>query len=147
MGLDNGLMIKAKTLDASRYLEANFEDLRDRFCSDGPAYEFWYGRKDWNVRAKFLSVFHDKEYDGSGGDIYLTIADLVQVREIFKYFLDEKHWYEDRDRAFGSGSIWTWEQSLRSTAEAIYNITRFLEDVYDEEFTDEDFEIWFYDSY
>ena len=143
MGLDNGLMIKAKTLDASRWLEQGYKDLNE----NGTIYEFWYGRKDWNVRAKFLDTFHDKGYDGEGGDIYLTIADLVQVREIFKYFLDETHWYEDQGGIMHGGSIWTWEESLRSTAEAIWNITRFLEDVYDKGFTDEDFEIWFYDSY
>jgi len=141
MGLDNGLVIKAKTLNAFNWLKEYYEDIKDKFSSNGDEYEFWYGRKDWNVRHKFLEVFRDKGYDGEGGDIVLNIVDLIRARDVFKYFLNEDNWRVD------GTSIWTWEEELRSIAEAIYWITKFLEDVYDEGFTDEDFEIWFYDSY
>lgn len=141
MGLDNGIVVKAKTLRGSRFLEKYFSYL-DKF--DG-GYELAYWRKCYNVRGKILECVKNA-YDA--GDFELDTTDLVQVLEVMKYFLDKEHWYED------GGSIWTWEEQLRNTANIIYNITRFLEyiedgdgDVPEDEVSAEDFEITWYDSY
>ena len=57
------------------------------------------------------------------------------------YFLTKKNWLRD------GSSIWTWEQQLHNTADIIYLITEFMEDIEDEGITDDDIEIHFYDSY
>ena len=141
MGLDNGIIVKAKTLRGSKFLEKYFSHL-DKLDS---GYELAYWRKCYNVRSKILERVKNA-YDA--GEFELNTTDLVQVLEVMKYFLDREHWYED------GGSIWTWEQQLRNTADIIYNITKFLEyiedgdgDVPEDEVSAEDFEITWYDSY
>lgn len=149
MGLDNGLRIMPKTLKASRFLEKNFNSLKNEYTAN--TYEFGYWRKCWNIRSAILNTFVDKEYNGEGGDIDLTISDLVTFRDVMKYFLIEEHWHQGDH----GGSIWTWEQAIRGIADTIYWITEFLQYVEDgsdddefyEDFTDEDFDIYFYDSY
>ena len=148
MGLDNGLRIMPKTLKASRFLEKNFGSLKDEYTAN--TYEFGYWRKCWNIRSAVLEAFGDKEHNSDDEDIDLTISDLVTFRDIMKHFLIEENWYQG-----GRGSIWTWEQSIRGIANTIYWITEFLQYVEDgsdddelyEDFTDEDFDIYFYDSY
>jgi hypothetical protein len=140
MGLDNGIVIRGKTKKGEEFLKRNFYNLRDSF-----EYEFGYWRKCWNIRAAFLDDFRNNGYDGQGGYLYLTIDDLKKVcNKTLKQFLDENNWeYE------GSTShIFTWIEELPSIAGAMRNIYIFLEGFYDEkDLNEEDFEIYFYDSY
>lgn len=141
MGLDNGIMVKPKTLRGSRFLEKYFSHL-DKVGSN---YELAYWRKCYNVRSKILENV-ENAHNAEDSKLYLT--DLVQVLEVMKYFLIRDHWYED------GGSIWTWEEQLRNTADIIYNLTRFIEyledgdgDYPEDEISEDDFEIIWYDSY
>ena len=65
-----------------------------------------------------------------------------------KYFLIEDHWYDD-----GGSSIWSWHESIGGIANCIYSIREFLADLQyeneglDKPLNDEDFTIFFYDSY
>ena len=140
MGLDNGLMVRAKTIKGARFLEQNYANIKDDCFAN--SYEFGYWRKCWNIRHKVLNTFKNKGYDGMGGDLILNIADLVTFRDIMKYFLIEENW-----RNSDYGSIWSWEESISGIAKTIYWITQFLEDVEYEGLSDTDFEIYFYDSY
>lgn len=141
MGLDNGIIVKAKTLRGSRFLEKYFSYL-DKL---GNGYELAYWRKCYNVRSKILEWVKNA-YDA--GEFELNLTDLVQVLDVMKYFLDKEHWYEE------GGSIWTWEEQLRNIADVIYNVTKFVEyledgegDLPEDEVSAEDFEILWYDSY
>lgn len=141
MGLDNGIIVKAKTLRGSRFLEKYFSHL-DKL---GNGYELAYWRKCYNVRSKILEWVKNA-YDA--GEFELNLTDLVQVLDVMKYFLDKEHWYEE------GGSIWTWEEQLRNIADVIYNVTKFVEyledgegDLPEDEVSAEDFEILWYDSY
>ena len=141
MGLDNGIIVKAKTLRGSKFLEKYFSNLD----KDGPTYELAYWGKCYNVRSKIL-LYADNAHNA--GEDKLNLADLVQVLEIMKYFLIKDHWCED------GGSIWTWEEQLRNTADIIYNLTRFSEyledgegDYPEDEISEDDFDIIWYDSY
>lgn len=138
IGLDNGLIIKPKTTDGASFLAENFPGLKEHYSSE-EKYKFGYWRKCWNLRARFFEYF-PPEYSESY-HIYLTIGDLIVVIEkVLKYFLDENNW----DRA---DSIWEWEIQLPHIAETIRDLRFFLQDIKDEGLGNEDFEIYFYDSY
>ncbi len=141
MGLDNGILIKPKTLKGSRFLEKYFSHL-DKI---GPNYELAYWRKCYNVRHKIFE-YVENACDAGESELYLT--DLVQVLEVMKYFLVREHWYDE------NGSVWTWEEQLRNTADIIYNLTKFIEyledgegDLPEDEVSEDDFKIIWYDSY
>lgn len=142
MGLDNGILIKGKTLKGKEFLKEHF----DRLEKYGDSYEIAYWRKCYNVRGRFLNTFSNKEYDGGGGDIHLNVEELYDVVEhVMKHFLNEDNWIEGN--SFSNGSIWTWTEQLHNTAEIIYNIRKFLEFYKESELSNDDFEIIFYDSY
>lgn len=142
MGLDNGILIKGKTLKGKFFLKEHFDNLK----TYGNSYEIAYWRKCWNIRDKFLEVFSDKDYDRQGGEIHLDVEELYDVVEhILKYFLIEDNWIEGN--GFVIGSIWTWEEQLRNIADIIYNIRKFLELYKEAGLDNNDFDIIFYDSY
>lgn len=140
MGLDNGLVIRAKSYDGNQFLE-DFASYHPefRFESYFGGYELAYWRKCWNVRNEFMLAF-DQIEDGDGG--ILSVADLYTVKQIMISFLNKNNWDN-----LGSGSIWTWEESLSNTARIIYLVTELIEDIDEANITDEDIEIEFYDSY
>ena len=137
MGLDNGIIIKGKTINGKRYLENNFSHL-DR---DSNGYNFAYWRKCWNIRHAFIDAFKDK-YNENTQEIVFNIPDLWDVRTILKDFLIEENWEENE-------SIWSWENIILHISEVIRDITYFINDVTAENsrLGEEDFEIYFYDSY
>ena len=142
MGLDNGIIIKGKNEFAKSYLEEHFSYLKE--YSD--AYEFGYWRKCYNIRKRFIDTFN---YDYEKGEIRFTIKDIPKIIEVLKYFLNEDNWI--MGNAFNNGScVFGWVEELPSIASAIRDLAFFYNDGYygDEiELTDEDFEIYFYDSY
>ena len=75
MGLDNGLVIKGKTLRGKEVLVEDFDYLEKY----NGCYELGYWRKCWNIREKFLEVFSKKDYDGRGGEFTLTVAELYDI--------------------------------------------------------------------
>ena len=142
MGLDNALYIKGKTIKGKKFLAEHY-NLLEKY---GNKYEFFYSRKCWNIRNRFLEVFQDKDYDGQGGEFEIEVAELVDVVEhILKYFLNEKNWNYDGGGA--NGSIWEWHTMVVKIAESIRVIRLFLEDYEDYELSEDDFEITFIDSY
>ena len=76
----------------------------------------------------------------------MTLSDLKVFKDdVLKYFLNEENWaYKG-----ACSQIFTWVEELPSIANSIHDIHLFLEDIEysEEELTDEDFEIKFYDSY
>lgn len=137
MGLDNGIIIKPKNEDAEIFLEKNCNHFKEDIYSD-PTYEPVYWRKCWNLRNAMFE--NGLATDGSHHD--LKIEDLKTVIEkVIKPFLNEDYWNED------NRSIWSWTQMVRQLGQEIFNLRYFIDDVEDEDLTDEDFEIYFYDSY
>lgn len=150
MGLDNGIVIKGKTLKAQRFLAENFKHLEDRHSLGD--FEFGYWRKCWNIREAFLDNFSKNGYDGQGGHLNLSIKDLERAYDVtLRQFLDEKNWDYNGHYSF----IFSWIQELPHIAETMYNINKFLElfeeneDEYGNELelSENDFEIYFYDSF
>jgi hypothetical protein len=140
MGLDNGFEIRSKSYDGDQFLEEfgqNHPDFVKQY-SGGKYYELAYWRKCYNVRHKIFDSFPQLE-DAEGGTI--KISELPKLKGIMTYFLTKKNWLRD------GSSIWTWEQQLRNTADIIYLITEFMEDIEDAGITDDDIEIEFYYSY
>lgn len=138
IGLDNGLIIKPKTINGEIFLRENFPELKDKYSSD-VEYEFGYWRKCWNIRSKFFEYFPSDDINDT--HIYLNIGDLIVVIEkVLKYFLDENNW--DREE-----TIWDWEIQLPNIANTIRDLRFFLQDVKDKGLSNFDFEIYFYDSY
>ena len=136
MGLDNGIVLKAKTSRGIEYLAENHNFYF--YCSDN---EIGYWRKCWNIRREVLNTFDDKDYDGNGGYIYLTsVKDLVNMAETLKYFLHEENWDKDE-------SIWDWYIILPSVADAIKKLRNLIEDIEYKDISIDDFKIYFYDSY
>ena len=146
MGLDNGIIIRGKTAKGINFL-TRFHENYGGFSEDaysGPGvYEIIYLRKCWNIRYKALSLGLLNDCCDDDGDRVLSITELNDVVDLFKYFLVEKNWQEDGD------SIWQWHTILPHLAEAIRDIRYFLQEYEDEDFdlSEEDFEITFYDSY
>lgn len=135
MGLDNGIVLKAKSSRGINYLVENHSFY---FYNDD---NIGYWRKCWNIRRAVLNAFEDKDYDGDGGYIDLTsVEDLVNMAETLKYFLNEENW--DRD-----DSIWDWYIILPSIAEAIKKLRYLIEDIENGDISIDDLKIYFYDSY
>ena len=138
MGLDNGIIIRGKSERGREYLKG-WEPLRNNWWSKDE-YEFGYWRKCWNVRQRFLDIFdtYNDEYE-----IKLTISDIPTiVNEVLRYFLNEDNWeYEGH-----CSQVFSWIEELPSIANAMSDLNGFYDDVVDF-YTDDDFDIWFYDSY
>jgi len=138
MGLDNGLIIKGKTIKGKEYLKKNFSYLRDDDDATNE-YELGYWRKCWNIRNRAISA----ELAEDGTSKHLTLEDLYDfVENVLKYYLNEDNWNRDN-----SSSIWSWDVGLKSIANCIFNIRRLLEDYDYGDISNEDFDIYFYDSY
>ena len=135
MGLDNGIILKAKSSRGIDYLSVN----HSFYFYDDDHIGYW--RKCWNIRRAVLNAFEDKGYDGDGGYIDLTsVEDLVNMAETLKYFLNEENW--DRD-----DSIWDWYIALPSIADAIKKLRCLIEDIENGDVSIDDLKIYFYDSY
>ena len=136
MGLDNGIVLKAKTSRGIEYLAENHD-----FYFYGNDNEIGYWRKCWNIRREILNAFDDKGYDGNGGYINLTsVEDLVNMAETLKYFLREENWEEEE-------SIWDWYIELPAIANPIKKLRYLIEDIENENVSIDDLNIYFYDSY
>lgn len=138
MGLDNGLTIQPQTAKAKKFMEENFEHLKDTYEEN--TYEVLYARKCWNIRYRFLHY----GFAGDATTKRIYIKDLpIVIDKILKYFLEEDNWREDGD------SIWDWYIMLPHIADAIRNLRVFLDYLEndDEEYSEDDFLISFYDSY
>jgi len=120
-------------------MEENFDHLRGTYISD-PTYEILYARKCYNIRSKFFECGFAE--DGTTKRIYIEDLPTV-IDKVLKYFLEEDNWKVDGD------SIWEWYTMLPQIADAINHLKIFLEDLQyeDEEYTEDDFYIGFYDSY
>jgi hypothetical protein len=145
MGLDNGFVIKAKTERAKEFMEGNFYSFKVDWYDTDSDYEFGYFRKCWNIRDGLRSyVFKDRFKDN--GYTYFTIEDIPEIIAGLKYFLDEDNWDNDE-------SIWEWYVALNRISDAIYRLYRFYDikkelEAYGEwDLSDDDFEMYFYDSY
>ena len=140
MGLDIGIIIKPKTEAARKYLKNEFPNNRDEYSTD-IQYEFGYWRKTWNIRRRVIDVFKLPNHDDA--NITMTFDQLKIFRdEVLEFFLDKNHWvYKDY-----YSHVFSWEVELVPIAHAIRDITLFFEYL-DDDLTDEDFEISFYDSY
>lgn len=135
MGLDNGIILKAKSSRGIDYLSI----YHSLYFYDDDHIGYW--RKCWNIRGKVLEAFEDKGYDGDGGYINLTsVEDLVNMAETLKYFLNEENWDKDR-------SIWDWYIALPSIADAIKKLRCLIEDIENGDISIDDLKIYFYDSY
>jgi len=141
MGLDNGLTIEPKTAKAKKFMKKNFKHLKNTFEEN--TYEVLYARKCWNIRHRFLDYgfLRDANLDGEKR-IYIEDIPTI-IDKILKYFLEEDNWREDGD------SIWDWHIMLPHIANAISNLRKFLDYLEndDEEYSEDDFFISFYDSY
>ena len=142
MGLDNGIIIKPRTEKGRRFLENHFHHLKDDiFCG----YEFGYWRKCWNIREKFIDDF---KYDKEDCEIKFELDDIPAIIDTLKYFLDEDNWEYD-----GSTSlVFNWYEEIASIAKTIRDLYLFYDYIdagadNEDDVTDEDFDIYFYDSY
>lgn len=142
MGLDSGIIIKHKTKAGEEFLKKNFKHLEENYAPG--EYEFGYWRKCWNIRERFFDVFRDRIEDHNWVEIEFKLSDIPMiVNKVLKYFLDEDNWeYEGC-----YSQVFTWIEELPSIATAMRDLTIFYEMVIEEELSDEDFEISFYDSY
>ena len=108
MGLDNGVVIKHKSLKGYDFLKDNFKYLCDEdYTGD---FEFGYWRNCWNIRHRFFEVFSDK-YDEDTQRINFKIIDIpVIIDGVLKYFLNEDNWDDNRHE---------WWEILPSIASSI----------------------------
>lgn len=144
MGLDNGLMIKPKTIKGVTFLDTYFHKLKDNY-SDEIEYKFGYWRKCWNIRAKFIDTF---DYDKIENAIYFQIRDIPRIIETLKYFLNEDNWEYNGNTSL----VFNWYEEVASIANAMHDLYLFYEYIDEgadnkDDVTDEDFIIYFYDSY
>ena len=146
MGLENGLVVIPKTEKGKDFLESFYPSslIDEAEWKENPwnkEWDFTYWRKCWNIRSKFLQEFHDK-YDEDKQEIVFTLKDIPRIILTLKYFLKAKNWEVD------GNSIWEWHEGLPQIAEAIHYLWVLLDHGYERErITDEDIEIYFYDSY
>jgi len=120
-------------------MEENFDYLKNTYRSE-PTYEILYARKCYNIRARFWVLGFLKDE----GESRIYIKDIPTIiNKILKYFLKEENWLED------GSSIWEWYIMLPQIADAIKSLRMFLDYLQneDEEYTEDDFYISFYDSY
>jgi hypothetical protein len=139
MGLDNGIIIEPKTKKGMDYL-ARFDYLKE-----DNGYEYGYWRKCWNIRQKFIDDFN---YNRKKCKIVFKIKDIPAIINTLEYFLDKEHWeYNGR-----TSLIFNWYEEVASIANAIKNLYLFYDDIdesadNEDDVTDKDFHIYFYDSY
>lgn len=146
MGLDNGIIIKAKSDNGLNFLRKNFSDLKAEFDDEGKEFEFGYWRKCWNIRSKFLEDFL---YEEENYKIRFSIDDIPEIIETLKFFVKEKNW------TYGNGSIFEWSDELKHLLKVIRDLKFFylgieefnLNNENEEKLREDDFEIFFYDSY
>jgi len=142
MGLDNGIIITDKTKKGEDFLKRHFSDNYSPYLSE---YEFGYWRKCWNIREKFLDDFN---IDKNEQLIHFKISDIPSIINTLKYFLDENNWeYNGR-----TSLVFNWYEEIASIANAIRDLYLFYDYIdegadNEDDVTDEDFEIYFYDSY
>ncbi len=141
MGLDNGIIIKPRTEKGRRFLERYFHHLLDDIFS---GYEFGYWRKCWNIREKFIDDF---KYDKENCEIKFELDDIPAIIGTLKYFLNEENWeYNGR-----TSLVFNWYEEIANIANTIHDLYFFYdyidEDDDEDDVTDEDFDIYFYDSY
>jgi hypothetical protein len=139
MGLDNGLIIKPKTERAYNFLKKNFPHLQQNSYYYEFYWEFCYYRKCWNIRSRFFEFNYAQDED----EQKLAISDLpVVLNKIIKYFLIEDNW-DNND------SIWSYNEIKPSLKRQVHDIQKFLDllEKETEKFSEDDFEIFFYDSY
>ena len=140
MGLDLGIVIKPKTEAARKYLKNEFASNRDEY-STGITYEFGYWRKTWNIRRRVIDVFELPNHDDA--NMTMTLDQLKIFKdEVLEFFLDKDHWEYKGETSL----VFSWEVELVPIAMAIRDITLFFEYL-DDNLTDKDFLIQFYDSY
>lgn len=147
MGLDNGIIVRAKTRKGSAFLQDNFE-----YCKleDNPLnYEFNYMRKNWGIRNDIIHNYfcgdrRNKDnidtFDGVY-DIELDVNNLEDLIHLFSYYLDERHWRDEAD------SIWDWHIGIIEIAKTIRNLRELELSLENEEISAEDIRMYFYDSY
>ena len=139
MGLDNGILIRAKNKKGAKFLEDNFKKADWMLPVE---YEINYMRKNWGIRNDIIHNYFggaDIEEDDYFIDIDANkIEDLVQI---FAYYLDEKHWEDEAD------SIWDWHIGIREIANTIFYLRLIEEFVKCGEISGADIEMYFYDSY
>lgn len=145
MGLDNGIIIRGKTEKGKKYLINYFAYLLKDYenNSETVKLEFGYWRKCWNIRKKFIDDFG---YDAKEQEIRFELDDIPAIIETLKYFLNEDNWAYKGEYS----QVFSWIEELPSIANAMRDLWIFydyLDSYSDNEFTDEDFEIYFYDSY
>ena len=147
MGLDNGIIIRAKSDNGLNFLRKNFSDLKAEFDDEGKEFEFGYWRKCWNIRSKFLEDFW---YNEENYEIRFSIDDIPEIIETLKFFVEEKNW------TYGNGSIFEWSDEIKHLLKVIRDLKFFylgvkelinLNTANDEMLREDDFEIFFYDSY
>ena len=146
MGLDNGIIIIPKTERGKDFLESFYspELMEEAEWKENPwnkEWDFSYWRKCYNIRNKFLQEFSDK-YDKEKQEINFNFNDIPHIIKVLKYFLKENNWEKD------GCSIWEWHQRIIGIAETIHYFYVLFEDgIYRERITEEDIEIFFYNSY
>ena len=145
MGLDNGIIIRARTEKGKDYLERYFIKLKNDSSYSIDEYRFGYWRKCWNIRQKFIDDFG---YDKEKQCIIFELDDIPAIINTLKYFLDENNWVYNGNHS----AIFNWYEEVASIANAINNLYRFYDSIdvgadNEDDVTDEDFKIYFYDSY
>jgi len=140
MGLDNGIMMKGKTKEGKKFLKKYFSEWLDKYYTTEKEeiYEVTYWRKYWNLR----NLMFDNNFGVNEDHYILKIADLpVIVEKVIKPFLNEDYWNEN------DNSIWDWDEAIRNLGNNIFNLRYLMRMVEQKKITDNDIEIWFYDSY
>jgi len=142
MGLDNGIIITGKTKKGENFLKNYFSNNYDPHIGK---YEFGYWRKCWNIRQKFLDNF---KYNRKKCLITFKISDIPAIINTLKYFLKQQNWEYNGKTSL----VFNWYEELPSIANAIRDLYLFYDYIdegadNEDDVTDEDFEIYFYDSY
>ena len=138
MGLDNGWIVKAKTIQGKQFLQDYFDDLKYEYSKFGE-YEFGYMRKNWGIRTDIIRNIYGGE--SNEGDYNFKLNQIEDFISLLCYYFDEKHWRDEAD------SIWDWQYGIKQIANIICNLRRLEEAAEAKGITDEDLEMYFYDSY
>ena len=137
MGLDNGIRIKGVTSTAQHWLLEYADVEKFEMVEGGIDIAYW--RKYYNVRSKIQE--HIKGFK-VGDDTPLTFADLVTICHICEKFITKEYsWDESR------GCLWDWIHGVRNLAQIIIDIQDFIDEVEEMGFDEDEFEIYFYDSF
>ena len=152
MGLDNGILIRAKSDLAKDFLAIHFS--KDDYDKYEDAYEIAYWRKCHNIRDAFIEDAYIEDNSPDGGyhynrkmqNIVYRMEDIPNILDVLKPFLDEEYWNRH------SESMWEWYQIVPGIAEAISILTRLYKNYCDivketGKLSEDDFCLEFYDSY